>query len=173
MNDLFLNKLKSVQVRESSKTDGVLFLNRHSQPLVSDAFIADTYIHEETNERKAIAAMMGIEQKYIHVFKTLEKGKRRRAHELLMRFQIKIGLSGKEVTPNYTLDTFSEDRIYVTFPHHKDLRVTLNFTEDDYIDAAQTIQNVEVAYLSYRKNDRKHMVNNTLEEIVNQLLRLL
>lgn len=173
MNDIFMNKRKSVQVGDSRKSDGIVFLNRHSQPLASNAFINDRDINEETNERKAIAAMKNIEQKYYRVFEKLDKSKRRRANELLMHFQVKIGLSGKDVVPEYTLDTFSEDRIYVTFTHHKDLRVTLNFTEDDFIDTAQTIRNVEVAYLSYKKENRRFIVNNTLDEIITHLLRLL
>lgn len=84
-------------------------------------------------------------------------------------------LSEKKISiQDIVLDTFSEDSFIVSFTKRADVKLTINFTEPDriFVDG-ETINNVEVAYLTYKTDGRRRIINNTLHNIIEELTEIL
>lgn len=89
--------------------------------------------------------------------------------------QVISRLSERNITiQDIVLDTFSEESFIVSFPERGDVKLTINLTEPDCINVdGETINNVEVAYLTFKTNGRRRIINNTLHNIIEELMDIL
>lgn len=133
----------------------------------------DREVMDENIARSSIFEMEQLERHYQPVIDNLDKKERTRANELMLGFIQAITKRNFHREVSFSIDRYTDERIIVRFKQRSDLRVTLNFTEPDYLDEECTIKNVEVAYLSYLEGNNRHILNSTLSVIIDELCNLL
>lgn len=133
----------------------------------------DVEANEENISSSVIVEMGKLQQRYRVVIDALESDVRTRANELLFAFIQGVSKHNLRNDVSCSIDRYTDESIIVRFRQREDLRVTLNFTEPEYIDEECTIKNVEVAYLSYLEGHRRRILNSSLSVIVDELCRLL
>lgn len=133
----------------------------------------DIEAKEENLSSSVIVEMRKLQQQYSVVVDTLESDVRTRANELLFAFIQGVSKHNLRNDVSCSIDRYTDESIIIRFRQREDLRVTLNFTEPEYIDEECTIKNVEVAYLSYLEGHQRHILNSSLSVIVDELCGLL
>lgn len=133
----------------------------------------DVEAKEENISSSVIVEMGKLQQRYSVVVDALDSEVRTRANELLFAFIQGVSKHNIRNDVSCSIDRYTDESIIVRFRQREDLRVTLNFTEPEYIDEKCTIKNVEVAYLSYIEGHRRRILNSSLSVIIDELCRLL
>ena len=133
----------------------------------------DREVMDENIARSSILEMEQLKRHYQPVIDNLDKKERTRANELMLGFIQAITKRNFQRQVSFSIDRYTDKRIIVRFKQRADLRVTLNFTEPDYLDEVCTIKNVEVAYLSYLEGNNRHILNSSLSVIIDELCNLL
>ena len=133
----------------------------------------DNLLQCENIVRSSISEMEQLKNKYDVVLGNLEQNVRTRANELLLQFNQLVYKKHLNQKTSISVDRYTDESIIVRFQQREDVRVTLNFTEPDFIDDSHKIHNVEVAYLSYISDGKRRIRNSTLPVIVDELSRIL
>lgn len=128
---------------------------------------------EEKMMKSSIQTMGELRSRYVKAFNDMDDNIRRRANAMLVQFQQAISqkLSFDEVS--YSVDCYTDESFIIRFSQRKDVRLTINFTEPEYIDEQRSIRNIEEAYLSYMKGKTRIIKNSTLDNIILELEKLI
>lgn len=172
LNDNF-NERREIDKKDSpSEKAGVFF---QSGLAVEDAesYVIDQLLQCEKIVKSSMSEMKQLQQKYDMVLDGLDSNVRTRANELLLQFNQLFSTHKYSSMTTISLDRYTDESIIVRFRNREDVRVTLNFTEPDFADEQHTIQNVEVAYLSFIQGGKRQIKNSSLPAIVDELYKIL
>ncbi len=128
---------------------------------------------EEKMMQHAIQTMGQLRSHYEDVFDGMDSVVRRRANAMLVQFQQAMSRRHGTDGVTYSVDCYTDESIIIRFSQRKDLRLTINFTEPEFIDANRCTRNIEEAYLSYMKGKKRMIRNSTLDIIINELEKLI
>ena len=121
----------------------------------------------------AVQTMEHLLGSYEEVFDGMDAVVRRRANAMLVQFQQAMYGQGREGDVSYSVDCYTDESIIIRFSQRKDVRLTMNFTEPEYVDEQRCIRNIEEAYLSYLKGEKRVIRNSTLDNIIKELEKLI
>lgn len=127
-------------------------------------------VSAEKMMKKTIQTMGELHSRYEKVFDTMDVPIRRRANAMLVQFQQAMSQKRKIGEVFYSVDCYTDESLIIRFSQRKDVRLTINFTEPEYIDEQR---NIEEAYLSYVKGKTRIIKNSTLENIIMELEKLI
>ena len=151
-------------------------------PFVNDSRFANDEFHTineyhqvaaEKMMQNAIQTMGQLHSRYEEVFKVMDVPVRRRANAMLVQFQQAISQKRRNDEIIYSVDCYTDESLIIRFSQRKDVRLTINFTEPEYIDEQRCIRNIEEAYLSYMKGKTRIIRNSTLDNIIMELEKLI
>lgn len=168
-----LNKRKGIDRRDVElEKEGVFF---RPDVAVEDEldYASDQILQCEEIVRTSIVEMQQLRSRYKMVLDGLDRKLRTRANELLLQFNQLFSKSKYSHLAIFSLDRYTDESIIVRFKNREDVRVTLNFTEPDFVDERHMIQNVEVAYLSFLQGGKRQIKNSSLSVIVDELCKIL
>lgn len=174
MTDYLLNKKYTEHNSQSAPTKYMSVINGVNLEVASPAVISairDRDVFLERSISQCIIMSQNISKKYSYIYDKLDEASRHlfrsRIQELLTVAQRHQEIRVKDIV----LDAFSESSLVVSFENRKDLKLTINIDEPDYLHCDNaSIENVEVAYLSFKSNGKRHTINNTFHNIIIQLL---
>lgn len=157
---------------EKAQKEGYFFLTEHVA--IENEDVQDRIAQQQNSVIDAsIMEMQQLQNCYKTILERLDYQTRTRANELLVSFNQALSRNRINSKACISIDRYTDESIIVRFSQRDDIRVTLNFTEPDYIDEANKILNVEVAYLSFVRNGKRHIHNSTMSVIVDELSELL
>lgn len=168
-----LNTSKGTDRRDTElEKEGVFF---RSDVAVEDAvnYASDRLLQCEEIVRTSMVEMQQLRSRYDMVLGGIDRELQTRANELLLQFNQLFSKSRYSHLATFSLDRYTDESIIVRFKYREDVRVTLNFTEPDFVDEKHTIQNVEVAYLSFLQGGKRQIKNSSLSVIVDELCKIL
>ena len=126
---------------------------------------------EDNIQREVIQKLSRIRESHEHIFSNLDKDLSVLLNQRIM--QVVSYLHKNNLIDEYEIsfDNYTESCIDVRFSKRPDIVMSVYFDEPDMIN--DTISNVEVAYLTYKKNGKRRSINNTLDYILKEMVRLL
>ena len=148
-------------------------------PFINDSLFADEkhqaiceyrQVTAEKMMKKTIQTMGELHSRYEKVFDTMDVPIRRRANAMLVQFQQAMSQKRRTGEVFYSVDCYTDESLIIRFSQRKDVRLTINFTEPEYINEHR---NIEEAYLSYVKGKTRVIKNSTLENIIMELDKLI
>lgn len=174
MKDLLLNRQFTECKSQSASIKGISILNGTNLDTQNPSVISvinDNDIFLDQSVSQCISRSQEISKRYSYIYNQLDESSR-----LLLRSRMQGLLSimhrHQEIrVKDIVLDAYSESSFIVSFEDRSDLKLTINFDEPDYINSDNDrIANVEVAYLSFKSNGKRHTINNTFYNIIKQLM---
>ena len=168
-DDILLNTYIDLpQIIRKEETE-ISFLNSYGSLFDNNPYSFSW--REDKIQREVIQKLSRIRELHEHIFSNLDKDLSILLNQRIM--QVVSYLHKNNLIDEYEIsfDNYTESCIDVRFSKRPDIVMSVYFDEPDMIN--DTISNVEVAYLTYKKNGKRRSINNTLDYILKEMVRLL
>lgn len=177
MDDYLLNEFRKDPAVNSEPNKRISILNgieTDSQALSSNSFFTANELCFDRSLNQCIIRSQDIQERYSYIYIKLDETARLRFRSRMQEFLSIVQVHKEICVKDIVLDTYSESSMLVSFEDHSDIKLAINLNEPDcfYSENSSPIENVEVAYLTYKYNGQRHTVNNTLKNIIKQLLEM-
>lgn len=168
--EIFLNRAKVPENAEKISKDSFINKGEHlsesrTTPLVSKNERVENSViikvQELYNDDIIELLELDSEQKKIinsRIMKTLK----------FLAFEIDNSIEDSIVT----FDTYTRQNVEITFKSRRDIILSISIDEQDVLPDSDIV-NVEVAYLTYNRENCRYTINNSLEYILSELKKLL
>ena len=168
-DDILLNSYMDLPQIKRKEEPEISFLNRYSSLFDNNPY--NFSWREDNIQREVIQKLSTIRELHEHIFSELDKDLSVLLNQRIM--QVVSYLHKNNLIDEYEIsfDNYTESCIDVRFSKRPDIVMSVYFDEPDMIN--DTISNVEVAYLTYKKNGKRRSINNTLDYILKEMVRLL
>lgn len=169
IDDILLNSYMELPQIKRKEEPEFSFLNRYSSLFDNNQYSFPW--REDNIQREVIHKLSIIRELHEHIFSELDKDLSVLLNQRIM--QVVSYLHKNNLIDEYEIsfDNYTESCIDVRFPKRPDIVMSVYFDEPDMIN--DTISNVEVAYLTYKKNGKRRSINNTLDYILKIMVSLL
>lgn len=161
------------EVEEPKKVEKIVSLYNSQAYITNPKGSTSIPIKKEKVTTVSINRVFDLRERYSTIYQSFSE-------EMILSFndrmtQVISRLSDRDITiQDIVLDTFTEDSFIVSFPKRRDVKLTINLMEPDRIIVdGESINNVEVAYLTYKNDGRRRIINNTLHNIIEELMDIL
>lgn len=161
------------EVEEPKKFEKIVSLYNSQAYITNQKGSTSIPIKKEKVTTVSINRVFDLRERYSTIYQSFSE-------EMSLSFndrmtQVISRLSDRDITiQDIVLDTFTEDSFIVSFPKRRDVKLTINLMEPDRIIVdGESINNVEVAYLTYKTDGRRRIINNTLHNIIEELMDIL
>lgn len=169
IEDILLNTYRDSPKTEREVKKKLSFMNSYGSLFDNNPYYFSW--REDNVQREVIQKLSTIRETHAQIFFVLDKDLSVLLNQRIM--QVVNRLHERNMSDEYEIsfDNYTECCIDVRFHKRPDMVMSVYFDEPDMID--DTIYNVEVAYLTYKKNGKRLSINNTLDHILKEMVRLL
>lgn len=166
---ILLNTYMDFPKTEREEKKELSFINRYSS--LFDNIPYRFSWREDNIQREVIQKLSAIREIHEHIFSELDNDLSVLLNQRIMQVVSCLHQSNLINEYEISFDNYTECCIDVSFHKRPDVVMSVYFDEPDMID--DTIFNVEVAYLTYKKDGKRHSMNNTLDYILKEAVKLL
>lgn len=166
-DDILLNSFTGVSQTEQIAKKELSFINHHSSLFENNPYRFSW--REDNIQKEVIQKLSAIREIHERIFSKLDKDLSVLLNQRIM--QVVTCLHNSNLNNEYEIsfDNYTECCIDVRFHKRPDMVMSIYFDEPDMIN--DTISNVEVAYLTYKKDGKRQSMNNTLDYILKEMIK--
>lgn len=125
----------------------------------------------ESTQREVIDSLIGIKERFSSVFSSFPKEYSTLANRRIMQVASSLQKFVIDNEISISFDCYTESCIDIKVIRRPDVVLSVYINEPDEIDDG--IENVEVAYLTYKESGHRRTINNTLDFILKRMEEIL